>query len=308
MIPRAVPWSCPEEWVQVRELLYSPDTCQRQLGVNRVKCWAARGRVPHAAETTSILVELGLQQELETSTCSSREMSYLLSMALIRFVNGIVDSGQKGTIASSALTIAEQVGLPSWFVELRHSATHDQIPLLQMLRNAQTQALEWLHDHYWEVQAGSAKGIIEIIDQLLDEYLILRRRETNQSKMQRLIHSIGDRLTDSTYSQILFPLILNRDVDFVGNADFYSIWEPFLTHCHKKWPGFAEAFFLDTVDMINALIMDKETFELNLAHLGTSKLILAAWAKCISIYLLNPWEPKRLDEAIVRCLETHHSM
>lgn len=108
--PRLVPWANSQEWNAVYKCLYSNDKKDNQMGVNKVKAWASRGKLPQAVEMTSILVEIGLQdQPTRFSTCSEREIKMLHAMAIIRFVNGIIDSGQKGTVASSALGIAEQM-------------------------------------------------------------------------------------------------------------------------------------------------------------------------------------------------------
>ena len=52
------------------------------------------------------------------------------------FVNGLVDPAQQGPFARSIASIAAQIGLPLWFVELRHAATHEDLPSLQVLRDA----------------------------------------------------------------------------------------------------------------------------------------------------------------------------
>lgn len=54
-------------------------------------------------------------------------------------MNGFADQEQKGQYAASVASIAERLGLPSWFVDLRHSATHDQLPSLVMLQNSAEQ-------------------------------------------------------------------------------------------------------------------------------------------------------------------------
>jgi len=51
-------------------------------------------------------------------------------------VNGLVDPLQAGAYARSIASIAAQLGLPSWLVELRHAATHEDLPSLEMLREA----------------------------------------------------------------------------------------------------------------------------------------------------------------------------
>ena len=44
---------------------------------------------------------------------------------------------------------ATKIGLPASFVELRHEATHGDLPSLIVLRRAAERALEWLYNDYW---------------------------------------------------------------------------------------------------------------------------------------------------------------
>lgn len=46
--------------------------------------------------------------------------------------------------------IAKSVGLPATFVELRHQATHEQLPSLTKLRSAARKALAWVWEYYWQ--------------------------------------------------------------------------------------------------------------------------------------------------------------
>lgn len=60
----------------------------------------------------------------------------------------LVDSklhGQRKTMFQRAIDL----GLPASFVELRHEATHRELPSLIVLRNASQRSLEWLWDYYW---------------------------------------------------------------------------------------------------------------------------------------------------------------
>lgn len=45
---------------------------------------------------------------------------------------------------------AQQIGLPAVFVDLRHEATHGDMPSLTNLRSAARRALQWLWDDYWK--------------------------------------------------------------------------------------------------------------------------------------------------------------
>jgi ribosomal biogenesis protein LAS1 len=65
-----------------------------------------------------------------------------------RFVTGLVDSklhGLKRTMFQRAMDL----GLPASFVELRHEATHRELPSLVVLRGATQRSLEWLWNYYW---------------------------------------------------------------------------------------------------------------------------------------------------------------
>lgn len=46
--------------------------------------------------------------------------------------------------------VAKSVGLPATFVELRHQATHEQLPSLTRLRSAAEKALDWIYEYYWQ--------------------------------------------------------------------------------------------------------------------------------------------------------------
>jgi ribosomal biogenesis protein LAS1 len=54
-------------------------------------------------------------------------------------------------------SIAKTLGLPATFVELRHQATHEELPPLSKLRSATQKALRWIWDYYWvHLTAGNS--------------------------------------------------------------------------------------------------------------------------------------------------------
>lgn len=71
---------------------------------------------------------------MNSSSYLSLRQSY--AAALIRLVNGLVDPLQLGVYARSIAAIAAQLGLPAWLVDLRHAATHEDLPSLELLRQA----------------------------------------------------------------------------------------------------------------------------------------------------------------------------
>lgn len=47
-------------------------------------------------------------------------------------------------------SIAKNIGLPATYVELRHQATHEELPSLPILRAAAQRALVWIWSFYWK--------------------------------------------------------------------------------------------------------------------------------------------------------------
>ncbi|PWZ01607.1 Las1-domain-containing protein [Testicularia cyperi] len=142
----------------------------RHKALSTIQLWLNRSACPFAVETTAALVQsILLDQHMQQFAASSSsdpslDLQYALdqmggaaelgirvnySMAIIRFVNSIVDSYQTGGFAQSIAAIAARIGLPQWFVDLRHAATHEELPSLAVCREAARSALEWLHRHFW---------------------------------------------------------------------------------------------------------------------------------------------------------------
>ena len=65
------------------------------------------------------------------------------------FVTGLLDSQQESKYKVSMFTKAQEIGLPALFVDLRHEATHGDMPSLKTLRNAAQRAMQWLWVDYW---------------------------------------------------------------------------------------------------------------------------------------------------------------
>lgn len=72
-----------------------------------------------------------------------------LASALVRLVNSLVDPLQQGLYARPVALLAAELGLPGWLVELRHAATHDDLPSVAVLTEAGREALAYLDNAYW---------------------------------------------------------------------------------------------------------------------------------------------------------------
>ncbi|PWN19564.1 Las1-domain-containing protein [Microstroma glucosiphilum] len=136
---------------------------QRAHGVHLVQSlYLAKGGCPVAIECTSSLVSSLLLDHQLTGHAAvdagpltpppaiSLAVRQTLTLSLIRLVNTLADSLQKGAFARSIASIAErELGLPQWFVEFRHRGTHEELPSLEICREVVGSALAWIEGAYW---------------------------------------------------------------------------------------------------------------------------------------------------------------
>ncbi|GAB1737898.1 hypothetical protein NU219Hw_g2370t1 [Hortaea werneckii] len=208
------PWRHQRDLLEVRAQLYpqhtttanpsttvaatvAPQQQQQQTGpdmrrhaVDRILAWKLRGNLPHAVESTALLVDAILhhhhqQQQPQippptatttTTTpyphphptqapASTFAIRAVYTAAFTRFVTGFCDIGRSranGLTPASMLEIARQIAMPGAFVGLRHEATHEELPALGRLVGAVDEALEWLWGVYWSrlgEEGGKGGGV-----------------------------------------------------------------------------------------------------------------------------------------------------
>lgn len=157
-VGRPVPWSNWREWRQVHVWLTSNDAQNVQHGLDKVAAWRCRGKLPLGVDSYACLLGTQLRDPcgLLSLDAAKQEDDVMLrmqyAMAIVRLVNGIADSGQKGRTANSVAAITAAAGLPRALVDLRHEATHNELPSLPVLRLAAIQATAWLRETYWDPQ------------------------------------------------------------------------------------------------------------------------------------------------------------
>ncbi|WFD29197.1 rRNA-processing protein las1 [Malassezia sp. CBS 17886] len=158
-VPRRTPFytNALAELAYVHACLYaereSADTVGAGLAV--VRLWLNRAACPQAVEVTALLVQAQLVDRADVSAEGARSA---YAMALVRFVNSVVDAFQTGMFAQSIAVIAERVGLPHWLVQVRHAATHEALPSVAVCREACGIALSWLDEHYWQQTLCPPRG------------------------------------------------------------------------------------------------------------------------------------------------------
>ncbi|EKM60757.1 uncharacterized protein PHACADRAFT_155862 [Phanerochaete carnosa HHB-10118-sp] len=150
-LPRRVPWSSLAELDEVCSWIYTDETDldTKILAVQRLSAWKAITTLPHALDSTLSLLTVIVQDSSREGLSSHMLIRQAYAVALIRLVNGLVDPLQLGAYARSIASIAAQLGLPQWLVELRHAATHEDLPSLDVLREAAREAMAWLLQNYF---------------------------------------------------------------------------------------------------------------------------------------------------------------
>lgn len=127
---------------------YNDTIDHRKKAISKVKGLLTRGKLPHGVEATSLLTSIVLD-DLQRKDIDSCVLQLSYTMALIRFVNGLLDPYQQSNYAIPMHLLAKQLNLPTYFVELRHMGTHENLPSLDILRSTCSKALTWLYDNYW---------------------------------------------------------------------------------------------------------------------------------------------------------------
>ncbi|KAI9309347.1 Las1-like-domain-containing protein [Cunninghamella echinulata] len=265
-MPRVVPWINNHELCQVFNWLYSDineDPKLAQRGVDRVKAWISRGKVPISVRSTMDLVEVQLrEQKCQHSQIplSENELRQLYCSVFIRFINGIEDSRQKGYYAKSLLSIADEIGLPIWLVQVRHAATHGDLPTLYMLRRGCIQALQWLYDNYWVLEINPEA--LQVIDEktnfklrtLLNYYKISRKAylkgEQNQSMYMKTLDNFFKAVSPNIIQECIIPLIIGAGgivptsikkrvtSDLKLPDQLIALWMPLLEGMSDRFPNF----------------------------------------------------------------------
>lgn len=176
---RRVPWASWDEWHLMHRWLFEDHDIAS--AIKRYNAWCSRGKVPLSVDVSIHLSRILYGEEMNERT---RMEGALL---LIRFVNGLTESLQMGTYAAPVHTVARNAGIPSFLVDIRHSATHSLLPSLETIVVGCKSALKWLEDNYWIPQTIKLATTSEKVSVLLQAYRATYRDKelTPQSKAFR---------------------------------------------------------------------------------------------------------------------------
>lgn len=146
---RVTPWADWQEWLELKQLVQDGDIVEanRRLSIYLVR---RKQAVPVA-----LLTSIALAYQLQYPSVDEYTQRLSLSMTIVRFVNGMTDKLQsraEGAYAKSVFSLAVALDLPLMLVEIRHQASHNNLPRLGTLQSAAQEALVWIQKHYWEAQ------------------------------------------------------------------------------------------------------------------------------------------------------------
>ncbi|KAI0464281.1 hypothetical protein LJB42_001887 [Komagataella kurtzmanii] len=137
-----------DELIQLREWFFNQkEVDNRKRAIAKVKSLKTRRHVAHSLDMTSLLTGIILNDESGLVDSDTLILSY--TMAVIKFVNGTLDSLQQASHAIPLHALARELDIPSYFVETRHAGSHEHLPSLQMLRMVGKNIMDWLWNHYW---------------------------------------------------------------------------------------------------------------------------------------------------------------
>ncbi|KIK99925.1 hypothetical protein PAXRUDRAFT_130958 [Paxillus rubicundulus Ve08.2h10] len=242
-LPRRAPWAHIGELEQICSWIYADeeDLEAKTLATNRLSAWKAVTALPHALESTLAILAAHLldvtSQNTQHAALAARQA---YAAAIIRMVNGLVDPLQVGAYARSIASIATQLGLPPWLVELRHAATHEDLPSLELLREAARESLSWLLHNYFHptlnssALAPTAPPLRPVVP-LLKSYKLLMKivtRDTSlhkhhQDEIAAIMRDVERWIAEAKVSADLAVEILGWRSDensAIGQADVKEKW------------------------------------------------------------------------------------
>lgn len=149
---KMLPWATWENWLHLKHFLAANDhvAARALLSIFNLH---RRSAVPVAVSSSVELVSLLNCRNERAVPLHNRRLA--LGMAIIRFINGMTDFLQPRDVSQQTQTVAANAArlrLPPLLVEIRHHASHNQLPPLPTLEEGARQALYWLDVFYWQKQ------------------------------------------------------------------------------------------------------------------------------------------------------------
>ncbi|CAH9111596.1 unnamed protein product [Cuscuta europaea] len=289
---KLVPWLNWEEWSIIADSLFSSTPLSVYSALLRISTWRNRGCIPVAIDVTASIIEIQQKDPFfrdnvpKGAQLSEEILTMLYSMAITRFVNGVIEKNRKKNEISIA-EAADAIGIPRMVIDVRHEGSHRDLPSLKLARLASTKALDWLQSYYWKPQRDAIKRDQttkfqkETRDKLHELANCLKEKENGtlcsftkkKSPMKPVTKYLKNilRLYYSSSSEVvsvLLEMLLNAldSSHLAGQPDcaetvngslgidaIFDDWKPVLTKLSKKASDFLVMFLRGILDKIEIL-------------------------------------------------------
>lgn len=257
---KVTPWKDWTEWTAVHDDLSSHEMSRLRRAVNVMNAWSSRARVPISVEATLNIVSVLMEdpgwdpvRRVEPPALQVSLLRLGYGHAISRFVNVLLDLAQKGSVASSMDTLAANIDLPSWIVQIRHSTSHGSTsPCLSVLRvTARKLLYEFIIPRYWKNQRL-------VIEQTQTEKLTLS--STNTLLSRDVISADANVRCVATVSSPRIEDLLSRITDDIDTAVVHSLFARIEGRRHTADTG--PSYFHQFLTMFTDLTSDETRIRL----------------------------------------------
>ena len=157
-----------------------------------------------------------------------------MTLALIRFVNSLLDPLQKRDKSLPLTVLAADAGLPSAFVEVRHWGTHENnLPSTEVLKSMGIRALEWLWRNYWNKK-------VEIVD-------VVALWKSNKVDAGQVTENF-ERKPEESFERLF--VALGDDEDFAASK---KLWDSLVSILVERLSNFPEIFVDYMVETLSTI-------------------------------------------------------
>lgn len=243
-----VPWINSSEFQEVYKGLFYGNTKAQKYAIERINVWKSRSILPVAIDSTCALIRVVIGHvEGEDDKTDGVRNAY--SLAIIRFVNHITERAQVKQYMQPVHRLAGELGVPEWIVNLRHDATHGNLPSMDLLKTAADWCIKWLKEEYWDKQMDGISCQNSSEDQdnkLVDEVedLLIRFKELKKSASPK---KGRNKKLSQLLKKLELAIVCNRDVavtllaeliqenvtEKINSESEFSCWEPVLHIYHN---------------------------------------------------------------------------
>ncbi|WWC58577.1 uncharacterized protein I303_101120 [Kwoniella dejecticola CBS 10117] len=145
--PKRTPWSSRSELEELYEMLFAPnaDDTSRRRGLARMSIYISSPSCPTFIHLLHSLVSVELLPYPPKSIEENQRSRMMIGMAIVRFINGLVDPLQNGPYARPISHLAATLSISPSLISLRHRATHEDLPPLALLHQSLLSCISYLH-------------------------------------------------------------------------------------------------------------------------------------------------------------------